>query len=496
MIDDATVADIRRLFFAEHWKVGTIARQLELHPDAVRRAVGSGAFNQRKAAPARPSVIDPFRPFVVETLARYPRLRATRLFEMVRARGYTGSVVQLRRYVATVRATPHAEAFLRRSTLPGEEGQVDWAHFGSITVGRAKRPLMCFVLVLGWSRAMYARFFHDQTTASFLCGHVGAFEALGGVPRRLLYDNLKSAVVERVGDAIRFGADLLELSAHYHFEPRACAPYRGNEKGKVERAIQYLRHAFFAARSFADIDDLNGQLADWIAQVAHRRLAPDDSERRTVAELLALERPKLLGLPGAAFSVERSLQLRSGKTPYLRVDLNDYSIPHTLVGQPLHVRVSQHAVRIFAPDGALAVEHARCFDAGQRVEDKAHTQALERHKRHARELRGRPDLVRQCPSAEGLLEALLARARPMGPEVRALLLLCERHGAAVVDGAIAHCLAEGLCTAQSVERRIDELRRHKGQPPVVAVTAPTAPRSPSIDLRAYDDLGARKDHRK
>src|SRR5204863_3904567 len=121
----------------------------------------------------------------------HPKLRATRLHQMLRARGYAGSVVQLRRYLASIRPA-QGEAFLRLETMAGEQAQVDWGHFGKIQVGRAKRGLSCFVMVLSWSRAMYARFALDQTLENFLRGHVLGFAALGGVPREILYDNLKS----------------------------------------------------------------------------------------------------------------------------------------------------------------------------------------------------------------------------------------------------------------------------------------------------------------
>ena len=137
-----------------------------------------------------------------------------------------------------------------------EDGWVHWrkrrsrGHFGKVQVGAATRSLSRFVLVLSWSRAMYARFTLDQTLETFLRGHALAFETLGGVARRILYDNLKSVVVERVGEHIRFHPQILECAGHYHFAPVPCAPYRGNEKGNVERTIQYLRHGFFATARF------------------------------------------------------------------------------------------------------------------------------------------------------------------------------------------------------------------------------------------------------
>ena len=288
-------ARIRRLYYAEHWKIGTIATELGVHPATVALVVGTERLG-RAIGLVRPSVLDPYKAFLADVLTQYPRLRATRLHAMLQARGYPGGGVTVRRYVRTIRPAARAEAYLRLQTLPGEQGQVDWGHFGVVQVGHARRPLVCFVLVLSWSRALYARFALDQSLESFLRGHVEAFQALG-VPRALLYDNLKSVVLERQGDHVRFHPRLLELAGHYHFAPKPCAPYRGNEKGKVERTIQYLRHSFFAARRFTTLADLNGQLARWITETAHARPVPGDAAGRRVAEALDEERSRLLPLP-------------------------------------------------------------------------------------------------------------------------------------------------------------------------------------------------------
>ncbi len=236
MIAPEQYAEIRRLFYAEHWPVSTIASSLGLHHDTVRRAIDTDRF-VRIGTQVRPSALDPYKAFLTTLLEKYPRLRATRLYAMVRARGYPGSVVQLRRYVRTVRPRGPAEAYLRLETLPGEQAQVDWGNFGAIMVGRARRVLSGFVLVLSHSRAVFARFALDQTLESFLRGHVEAFAALGGVPRAVLYDNLKSVVLERQGAHIRFHPRLLEFAAHYHFAPQPCAVARGNEKGALHQNL-------------------------------------------------------------------------------------------------------------------------------------------------------------------------------------------------------------------------------------------------------------------
>ncbi|QRK07349.1 transposase [Archangium violaceum] len=160
--------------------------------------------------------------------------------------------------------------------------------------------------------ALYARFVLEQSLESFLRCHTLAFQALGGVPRSLLYDNLKSVVLERVGDHIRFHPKLLEFAGHYHFAPKPCAPYRGNEKGKVERSIHYLRHSFFAARTYSSLDDLNSQLSRWIEDTAHARCLPGDTSRR-VHQALEEESPRLLALPENAFGCDVVRTLHSGK---------------------------------------------------------------------------------------------------------------------------------------------------------------------------------------
>src|SRR3989442_1150715 len=228
MISPEQRAEIRRLFYAEHWRVGTIATTLGVHHDTVYHAIERDRF-VRTGTQVRPSALDPYKAVLAATLEPYPRLRATRLYAMLRERGFAGSAVQVRRYVRTIRPAARAEAYLRLETLPGEQAQVDWGNFGAFPVGGARRILSCFVLVLSWSRAVYARFALDQTLESFLRGHVEAFTALGGVPRTLLYDNLKSVVLERVGDHIRFHPRLLELAGHYPFAPQPCAPYHGND---------------------------------------------------------------------------------------------------------------------------------------------------------------------------------------------------------------------------------------------------------------------------
>jgi transposase len=490
-------AKIRRLFFAEHWRVGTIAKELGVHHEAVRRAIEADRF-VRQDARVRPSMLDPYKELLTRTLEEHPRLRATRLYEMAKDRGYAGSVVQLRRYLRGIRPGPKAEAYLKLSTLPGEQAQVDWGHFGKIKIGHAERALSCFVLVLSWSRAMYALFTLDQTLESFLRCHVLAFSALGGVPRSILYDNLKSVVLERAGDHIRFNENLLFFAGHYHFAPKPCAPYRGNEKGKVERSIQYLRHSFFAARRYHSVEDLNTQLEQWIARTAHVRKVPGDAEGRLVRDALEQERPRLLPLPEHPADCDLVKPVESGKTPYVRFDRNDYSIPHHLVGKPLTLIASDTQVRITNGSGHVFATHPRSYDQKQVIEDPEHIAELASEKKRAHELRGRDRLRASCKSADALIEALSRRNEHLGGQVARLLKLLDRYGAAELETAIKSALERGAIGAASVAHLLDQRARARKAPPALDVVLPDDPRVRDLrvtphSLDTYDSLCKPKD---
>jgi transposase len=494
MIDDALRAKIRRLFFAEHWKVGTIAAELGVHHDTVHHAIESRSF----LAPvlrARAELLDPYRSFILVTLEQHPRLRATRLHEMLAERGYKGSVFPVRRFVARQRPSRH-EAFLRLSVLPGEQAQVDWASFGSIVVGRAKRGLSCFLMVLSWSRALFARFYLDQTTESFLRGHLAAFAAFGGVPRTILYDNLKSAVLEREGELVRFHPRILELAGHYHFAPRPCAVARGNEKGRVERRVRDLRESFFAARPFRSLEDLNGQLDGWIERVQRSRLVPSDLDKRLVRDALAIERVRLLPLPEHPAPTDLVRAVSSGKTPYIRFDRNDYSIPHTHVRRPLSVVASDTMVRVLDGTTELA-RHPRSYDAGQQLEDERHLAALTADKRKAREHRGRNRLFAVCPAAKAFLGEIAIHGGHLGGTTSRLLRLLDLFGAPALNGAIRDAHDRGAFRAESVAHVLDQRRRAAGDRPVAFFALPDDPRvrDQVVEphrLEPYDNLAARR----
>jgi transposase len=489
-------AQILRYYHAEKWKIGTIAAQLHIHHSVVRRVIAQQAGLPQATPRQRPSQIDAYLPFILQTLEKFPKLTASRLYAMVRERGYPGRPDHFRHLIACHRPRPKAEAYLRLRTLPGEEGQVDWAQFGYLEIGRARRPLMAFVMVLSYSRQIFLRFCFDARMENFLRGHVAAFAAWDGLPRVLLYDNLKSAVLERRGDAIRFHPTLLGFAGHYRFEPRPVAIARGNEKGRVERAIQYVRHAFFAARTFIDIDDLNAQAEAWCRGAAADRRCPAEPER-TVGDVFAAEKTRLLALPDNPVPLLERVVVSVGKTPYVRFDLNDYTVPHAYVRRILTVLADPHEVRI--ADGAQVIAcHRRSYDRGAQIEDPAHVQALVDAKHAAHQHSANDRLAHAAPASQTLLNRAAENGANLGAITTALINLLDRYGAAALQDAILDAMLRDVPHHSAVRLALERQRLQQGGEPPVAIILPPHVRDRDAPVRphaleTYDQLKDKPD---
>jgi len=487
MIPDQTNAHIRHLFHAEHWKIGTIASQLGLHPDTVRRALETERFH-RGPSP-RNRLTDPFLEFLRQTLEQYPRLRATRLYQMIAARGYQGSVGQLRRAVAQLRPR-HREAFLALEFFPGEQAQADWASFGHVTIGRARRRLSAFLATLSYSRALWLEFFFDQSLENFLTGHVHAFQHWGGAPRVILVDNLKSAVLERFGPQARLNPRWVELAAHYHFTTKACAPARGNEKGRVERSVQYVRSSFFAARPFTTLQDFNRQALAWCQQIAQQRSWPG-GPGLTVDQAFQQEQPRLVPLPVHPFDCQQRFEVCSRKSIYVRFDLNDYSIPPQAVGRTLMLLATPSTVRLL--DGIEIARHPRCYDRGQRIDDPAHIQALLASKRRAVTGAAPLRLAALIPEAARFLDAAFQSGESAASQTGQLLHLMDDYGAIEVAAAVAEALQRHTPRASAVDFILQQRHRAARLKPLLPVRLSTRPELEALivsnpQLEAYDEL--------
>ncbi len=477
----------------EKWKPGTIARQVCVHHNTVKRALRDAGIVNDVAEPSGKAMIEPFIPFILEQLERNENLTGTRLHSMCVERGYCGAVDHFRAMLARYRPRKKPEAFLKLATLPGEQGQVDWGCFGRIRVGRALRPLNAFVSVLSWSRDIYLEFFCDQQMSSFLQGHNSAFAYFGGAPRTILYDNLKLVVTERHGDAVRFNREFLAYAGKIGFEPRPVAIRRGNEKGRVERAIRYIRGAFFAGLQFKDLDDLNTKALHWCRTTARARSCAGDSAL-TVGQAAELEKKNLRTLPNCLPAAEEQCERRVPKTPYVRVDGNDYSVPCDFVLEVVTVFLSRERVRIVHEHKEIA-NHQRCYSQHQTIELAEHIEELRSRKAAAHDDNMRHQLTAMIPSFTDYILAVADEGYSLGSTVAAISRLVDSYGPSGVDAAIREAMEAGQLHTGAVSLVLDRKRLAKQADIPLPITLPSDPRCHNINVRTpdlanYDNLSS------
>jgi transposase len=479
-------AEIVRLHYAEHWPVGTIAKQLAAHPDQVRRVLGLG--EGRAPSQLRGRLVDPYRPFIDETLARYPKLLATRLYDMLRERGYPGSARTLRAFVATVRPRPKRPAYLVTETLPGEQAQVDWAYVGKLPVPGGERALWLFVMVLSHSRALWGEFVLDLSVHSLCRSLVRGATAFGGVPRQWLFDNPKTVVLERVGPVARFHPTLVALCAQMRVEPKLCAVRRPEHKGKVERAIRYLRDRFLAGRSVTSVDEGNRMLARFVDEIAHTRPHPT-LPQRTVNEVLHDELARLLPLPDPLPETARVEPVQIDRQAFVRVDTNRYSVPSDHAERVRTLVVDDRAVRVL--DGATVLaEHARSWGRRQLIELAEHRAALIAERRAARDLKGRDRLRAVAPMFDRIVERWGASGSSLGRRVSQAIRLLDLYGDHLFAAAAADIDARGLADVAALAVACEQRRKDRKRPVPIELVLPEHLDDADVvphDLESYDE---------
>lgn len=265
-----------RHYLEQGLTITAIAERLRCDRRTLQRWVAAGDLD-RDPTRARygprasvPTQLDPYHPLIRERLETYPELTAVRLFDEVRAAGYPGSLTQLKVFVRRVRPRPEPEPIVRFETPPGHQGQVD---FAEVRLPWGKRHVL--LVVLGYSRLLWLQFCPRQTIRTLMRALEAAFAYFGGVPRELLFDQLKAVILDDQrpqGGRVLENPEFLRFAAHWGFRIRACRPYRAQTKGKVERPIRYVRQSFLYGRSFAGDADLQAQAFAWLDQVANPRV--------------------------------------------------------------------------------------------------------------------------------------------------------------------------------------------------------------------------------
>jgi transposase len=482
--------EINRLVNQEGFLPGEIYSLLGYHPDVTKRVLALSEAPRPQKEEERVSLVTEFIPFIKDTLKQFPHISAKRIFGMVRKRGYTGrSEGHFRRIIATLRPVHKEEAYIRRMTLKGEESQVDWADFSTIEVEGGTRKLMGFVMTLSWSRAIFLHFFWGARMLEFQTGFRLAFEFFDGVARVMLLDNLKSGVTTRIGTLIQFNNDFLEVCKHYGFQPKPVRVRRGNEKGRVERSIRYIRENFFEAREWKDLDDLNAQAREWCLTEAMER-PWKMGVAKTVGEAFLEEKVALMKLPPTPFPCYTRELAKVGKTSYARFDTNDYSVPAEFTKKEVSILADTSTVRILNERQEVVATHTRNWGKHQTMTQPNHINDVLKTKKHAEQHGGMKRLVDSVPIAETFLEQMSMRQQNLGGAVSSLLKQLDQWGKLVLHEALTQVLKADSISLRSVHLSIRQIMDASNAPQEhIPVSVPEKVSNISVkhhDLSRYD----------
>jgi len=436
MIDYQTYCQIHDHHTRQGLTIAQTARALGLHPETVSKWVKRERFEARAPAP-RTSRLDPFKDEVVRMLEAHA-YSAQQVFQRLREAGYGGGLTIVKDYVAKVRP-PRREAFLKLAFAPGECAQVDWGEYGSIQVGCTRRRLSFFVLVLAYSRRLFVQFTVSQTMEHFLACHEQAFAAIGGVPAKVMVDNLRSAVLQRLaGCAPVFNPRYLDFSRHWGFEIAACAPGRGNEKGRAENAVGYIKKNLLAGLELSEFSAINPAAQIWLDTVANVRIH-GETHRRPI-DLYQEERSHLRPLNPMLYDIGRIETARVCKQFRVTLDTNRYSVPARYVGARVTVKAYPERVCIYFRDQLIA-RHVRCYDRHQDIEDPDHAKALIAQRANAREQRLWLRFLALSSNAQRYYEGLEQRRANARHHVRKIVALADIYGTEAVARAIEDAMA-------------------------------------------------------
>src|ERR1700686_157388 len=359
-------AEIRRLTEIEKLSGQAIARRLHCSRHTVARAL---ALTQPPAPQGarRASVLDPYLDRIKELLAKYPDLSAVRIREEIARgpEGYTGSATVLRRYLRQVRPA-RGRVYQEVHYQPAQAMQVDWGECGRVQVGSTRRKVSVFVAVLCYSRLVYIEFTLSQRKAEFYRGLVNALTFFGGSPRNLIFDNLKSAVLNGSGRSACFHPEFQALCGYFCLQPIACAPRDPESKGVVEGKVRYVKHNALAGRAdeLLRFEDYLALAPYWRDQVANLRI--HETTRERPLDRFQQERGLLRPLPTIPFDTDEIVPAIVSPHARIEFDGNRYSVPPTLARRPVSIRADRDGVRVLH-EGHLAAQHVRCYQRGQLI---------------------------------------------------------------------------------------------------------------------------------
>jgi len=481
MISRETYWNIHRLHELDRLTPGQVARILGMSETTARKWLETAEYNGRKVREIS-SIVDRWTTHIDRMLARHP-YTAMQIFQELAGQGYDGSYSTVRRYVIKVRP-PQPQAFLELSFEPGEAAQVDFGSCGTLSCGNVNRRLSVLMAVLCDSRLMYAEFVLCERLEHFLECQKNAFEAFRGVPRRVIVDNCKCAVLRHARHGhVEFNPRYLDFAGHYDFETVACNVRSPHEKGIAENAIGYFKKNFLSGREFTGLDQANCALRHWLENVANVRVHGTTGER-PIDRFAAAESAALKPLPAAPFDCAAVEVRRADNRCRVSFDGNAYSVPQRCAGKQLTVKAKPDAVLLYDKE-TLVARHQRCYARKCTIADPDHNAGIREQRRRAREQNLRRDFLAIGPVAENFAKGLEDRQLAPRSHIRKIMAMVEMYGSEAVEEALESAVRFQAFRAEYIEHLIMQTTRPNA-PYRGALHVPKAGDLLDIDVRRPD----------
>jgi transposase len=464
MIDYETFVQIKTGHEHKGLTSPQIARELGIDERTVRKRLKQERYCQRKSS-SRSSKLDPFKEQIIRLLEAHS-YSATQIFQRLQEENYDGGYTIVKEYVRKIRPR-RVEPFLKLSFAPGECAQVDWGSYGSVNIGSTRRKLSFFVMVLCYSRMMYVEFTVSQTMEHFLACHQNAFDRLG-VPKRIMVDNLKSAVLKRIlGQDPVLNPKYLDFANHYGFSITPCAVRKGNEKGRVENGVGYVKKNFLAGLEISDFKIVNPAAIHWLDNIANIRIHGETG--RKPEEMFSEERGSLIQLAAFPYDVATISQVRACKQFRITLDTNRYSVPAEYAGQRITLKTYPDRLCIYHQERLIA-RHCRSYDRRQDIENPDHPKELIAQRKKARDQKIFMRFLMLSPKAQAYYQQLEQRRMNPRHHIIKIVALSEIYGVDPVARAIEDAFVLQAFSCEYIANLLEQRGRVRIEPGALILT--------------------------
>ena len=465
MIDYELFCKIKDLHENKGLNANQISGELSIDPRTAHKWISEQRFKPRKSS-YRTGKLDPFKNDIVRDLDTYP-YTAAQIWQRIKERGFDGGYTIVKDYVRKIRPL-RTPAYLTLSFAPGECAQVDWGSYGSVSVGNTTRRLSFFVMVLCYSRMTYAEFTVSQTMEHFLAGHLNAFHFFGGCPKKVMVDNLKSAVLRRaVGQDPIFNPKYLDFAKHYGFTIAPCNVRKGNEKGRVENAVGYVKKNFLAGLEIPDFHSLAPAVRTWLDDIANVRI--HGTTRKRPVDLFDEEKTLLNPLPCFDFDIATISQVRASKQFRIVLDTNRYSVPAQYAGTQLTLKTYPDRLCIYL-ENELISRHDRSYDRNRDFELPDHPKPLLEQRKKARDQVLFKRFLALSPMAQQYYQKMEQRRFNVKHHVQKIVALSEIYGAEAISRAIRDAFQFQAFSSEYIANILEQRSRVLPEPGALHLT--------------------------